>query len=75
MPKPPQVPGRKVVRALEKAAWYVHRTSGSHVIMKNDAKPGARVVVPVHSRPVKSHTLSAILKAAGLSVEELSELL
>ena len=75
MPKQPQVPGRRLVRALEKIGWYVHRTSGSHAIMKNDAKPGARVVIPVHPRALKPHPLATVLKATGLSVEELNELL
>ena len=75
MPRTPQVNGRRVIRALEKVGWYVHRSSGSHAIMKNDAMPGRRVVVPVHPRPLKPYVINSILKIAELSVEELQELL
>jgi predicted RNA binding protein YcfA (HicA-like mRNA interferase family) len=73
--KLPQIKGERLVNALKKIGWYVDRTSGSHVIMKNENKPRHRVVIPVHGRAVKTWTLNKILKDAELSVEELKELI
>ena len=75
MPKLPQVKGDRLVKALEKKGWYVDRICGSHVIMRNTNKLGEKVIVPVHTRPVKRGTLSNILKKVEISVEELKELL
>ena len=61
--------------ALTKRGWYVDRTHGSHAIMKCENKPGVRIVVPVHRKPVKPGTLSNILRKAEISIEELRELL
>jgi len=71
----PQVKAERLIGALAKEGWYVDRTHGSHVIMKHESKLVARVIIPVHGKPVKPGTLGNILKQAGLSVEEIRELL
>jgi len=43
--------------------------------MRHDGKPGIKIVIPVHGKPVKPGTLSSILKKAGLSAEAISRLL
>lgn len=75
MPKLPQAKGDRMVTALRKKGWYVDRTSGSHVIMRHEERPGAKLVIPVHSRPLTQGTLSNILKKAEISVDEIKELL
>jgi predicted RNA binding protein YcfA (HicA-like mRNA interferase family) len=75
MSKLPQVKGDRLVSALRKEGWYVDRTRGSHVIMRHEGKPGTKIIVPVHRKPVKPGTLSNILKKAELSAEEIKELL
>lgn len=75
MPKLPQVKGDKLVNALRKERWYVDRIRGSHIIMRHENKPGTKIVIPIHRKPIKPGTLSNILKKAGLSVEEIKELL
>ncbi len=75
MPKLPQVNGERLVRALHKRGWVVHRTSGSHFILKHPDGDRPRVIVPVHGRPLRQGTLAAILKEADMSAEELKELL
>jgi predicted RNA binding protein YcfA (HicA-like mRNA interferase family) len=75
MSKLPQVNGGRLINALKKKGWYVDRTSGSHAIMRDEGRAGAMVVVPVHTKPLKPGTLDHILKAAGLSGEEIRELL
>lgn len=72
MSKLPQVKGDRLVSALRKEGWYVDRTRGSHVIMRHEGKPGTKIIIPVHGKPV---TLSCILKKAVLSAEEIKKLL
>ena len=71
----PVVKSREVVRALEKAGFYISRTRGSHHQMK---KVGHRylVSVPQHGpTTIKSGTLRSIIRGAGLSKAEFIELL
>ncbi len=66
---PPAKP-RRVLRALQRAGFVVHHTSGSHYILKHPGKPGARVTVPYHNRDLKRRTLESILDQAGLTIED-----
>lgn len=71
----PQVRGRDLVRALERAGFVVHRQRGSHVILHRPGTASA-AVVPLHgSKDIPPGTLRSILRQAGLTVEELIELL
>jgi predicted RNA binding protein YcfA (HicA-like mRNA interferase family) len=75
-PKLPSVSARRVVRALERAGYAVARSSGSHCILARSGDPARSVVVPVHgSRDLKLGTLRAIIRQAGLTVEEFVGLL
>jgi len=65
--------GQEVRRALELAGFCLKRQKGSHMILRRDV-PFAQVVVPAHSR-IDTGTLAAILDAAGVSVEQLLQLL
>ena len=66
---------RQVVRALEKAGYIVHETTGSHVHLKHPIKPG-RVTVPYHARfDLPKHIVKSIVRQAGLTNEEFFELL
>jgi len=73
--KLPQVKGNRLVKALQRKGWYVDRTRGSHIIMRNDDKPNTKIVVPVHTSPIKPGTLYNILKKAEISIQELEALL
>jgi len=66
---PPAKP-RLVLRALQRAGFVIHHTSGSHYILKHPAKPEARVTLPYHNRDLKRRTLESILGQAGLTHEE-----
>ena len=74
MAKLPQIKGKRLVKALQRKGWYIDRTRGSHTIMRNDDKPGTKIVVPIHASPIKPGTLSHILKKAEISREELEGL-
>ena len=73
MSKLPMISGRKCVRALEQAGFYLKRQTGSHLILRRD-EPFAQVVVPDH-RVLDRGTLRAIIRQAGLSVDEFVNLL
>ena len=71
----PRATGSEIVRALRQKGWEVVVQVGSHVQLKHPAMPG-RVTVPVHrGKIVKPGTLGNILRQAGLTADELRELL
>jgi len=74
MSKLPVPSARDVIKALNKAGFYVHHQKGSHVVLKRHGPPPNRVVVPYH-RELKKGMLRAIIRQAGLTVEEFVELL
>jgi predicted RNA binding protein YcfA (HicA-like mRNA interferase family) len=74
-PRLPAVKPREVLRALGRAGFFIHHTSGSHYVLKHPDRPHLRVTVPYHNKDLKRRTLGSILKQAGLSAEEFAELL
>ena len=48
----------------------MHHVKGSHHVLRHPAKPKVRAVVPVHRKDLPVGTLRAIIRQAGLSVEE-----
>ena len=73
--KLPAIRPDKVLRALERAGFFIHRVSGSHYILKHPTKPILRVTVPLHNRDLKRGTLQSIVKQAGFTNEEFLKLL
>ncbi|HPE63649.1 MAG TPA: type II toxin-antitoxin system HicA family toxin [Methanothrix sp.] len=74
MPKVPALTPQKIAKVLEKKGFVLDRTSGSHRIYYNpEAK--CRVVVPFHKKDLPRGTALAILKQAGISREDLDDLL
>ena len=70
----PRVSGREVVAALARRGYEKDRQKDSHVVLRQEAYPHRRLVVPNH-KEVARGTLRAIIKQAGLTVEEFNELL
>jgi predicted RNA binding protein YcfA (HicA-like mRNA interferase family) len=68
--KLPALKPRAVLRALGRAGFFVHHSSGSHQILKHRDKPTLRVTVAYHSRDLKRRTLESIIEQAELTVEE-----
>ena len=60
---------KQVVVALEKAGFEVRRQTGSHVILY---KSGIRhpISIPQHPGDLPKGTLRAIIRQAGLTIEE-----
>jgi predicted RNA binding protein YcfA (HicA-like mRNA interferase family) len=70
---PPDLSGRQVRAALDRAGYIFRRQRGSHMVLRRDALY-ARVVVPDHKQ-VRQGTLRRIISDAGLSVDEFLQLL
>jgi predicted RNA binding protein YcfA (HicA-like mRNA interferase family) len=74
MTKLPGVTAKEVLRKLRRAGLVFDRhAKGSHEIWFNPTNR-RRVTVPCHPGNVPTGTLRAILRAAGLSVEQFVEL-
>ena len=71
MPRLPRISGAQAIRALEKLGFVVARQRGSHVVLRRGA---SGCVVPNH-RELKTGTLAGVLKQAGVSVEQFTEVL
>lgn len=67
------ISGKQAVKAFSKAGWIAARQEGSHLVM---TKPDVRVnlTIPQHKELSKG-TLRALIRAAGISVEEFLNLL
>jgi predicted RNA binding protein YcfA (HicA-like mRNA interferase family) len=59
---------------LEKTGYIMDRQKGSHMVLRQPEAPFRRVTVPDHKEIAKG-TLRSILRHAGLTVDELVELL
>ncbi|MGO8705333.1 MAG: type II toxin-antitoxin system HicA family toxin [Candidatus Brocadiia bacterium] len=72
MARLPVISGAQAVRAFERGGWRVDRQRGSHVIL---LKAGhiASLSVPQH-REVAPGTLRALIRAAGMTVDEFAAL-
>ncbi|HEX5706308.1 MAG TPA: type II toxin-antitoxin system HicA family toxin [Pyrinomonadaceae bacterium] len=70
----PRVSGREVIKALLKLGYEQDRQRGSHIILRQRAAPHRRLVVPDHNEVAKG-TLRAIIRQAGLTVDEFKALL
>jgi predicted RNA binding protein YcfA (HicA-like mRNA interferase family) len=73
MPKLPVVSGVEVAKALAKIGYEVDHQTGSHLILRQKEYPHRRITVPMH-REIAKGTLKAIIRQAGLTVEEFIEL-
>ncbi len=76
MPPPlPILKAKQVLRALERAGYYIHHQTGSHARLFHKNRPELRVTIPTHAKDLPPATLHRILKQADLSIEEFKKLL
>ncbi|MBI5214957.1 MAG: type II toxin-antitoxin system HicA family toxin [Ignavibacteriae bacterium] len=73
MSKLPNISGRDCVKALNKIGYFYKRQEGSHIILRR-TEPFSQLVVPDH-KELDRGTLRAIIRQAGISVEQFTELL
>jgi predicted RNA binding protein YcfA (HicA-like mRNA interferase family) len=65
---------KEAIKALQKADFYIHHQTGSHIVMKHPANHRVRPVIPIHNKDLKKGTLRSIVNQASLSIEEFIKL-
>lgn len=70
--KLPAVKPKQIIKALVRAGFEIHHTTGSHYILK---KGTLRVTVAYHGKDLKPRTLASIIEQVGMTVEEFLDLL
>ena len=71
----PALKPRQVLRALQRAGFFIHHASGSHHVLKHPDSPLLRVTLPYHSRDLKRGTLLSIIEQSGMTTEQFLEFL
>jgi predicted RNA binding protein YcfA (HicA-like mRNA interferase family) len=70
MPKLTPIPAREVLRKLRRLGYEGLFGGGKQAVMRNP-ETGVKISVPIHAaRDLPLGTLRAIVKAAGVSIEE-----
>jgi predicted RNA binding protein YcfA (HicA-like mRNA interferase family) len=59
---------------LAKIGYFIDHQTGSHIILRQENPPHRRLTVPDH-REIAKGTLRAIIRQAGLTVNEFEKLL
>ena len=67
------ISGRDCARVLRKVGFHLKRQHGSHLILRRE-QPFAQIVVPDH-KELDRGTLRAIIRQAGLGLDEFTSLL
>jgi predicted RNA binding protein YcfA (HicA-like mRNA interferase family) len=70
VPKLPGINHLRAVRAFERAGFQLDRQS-KHIFM---SKGAVKIVIP-RNNPVDAYTMAAIVRDAGLSIDEFKKLL
>ncbi len=73
MSKLPVLSGKELCKVLGKIGYFVDHQTGSHIILRHENPPYRRLTVPEHKEIAKG-TLRAIIRQAGLSLEEFKNL-
>ena len=74
MTKLPVISGRDAVKAFRKIGYELDHQTGSHMILRRRVYPYRRLTIPDHKELAKG-TLRALIREAGLTVEEFNDLL
>jgi predicted RNA binding protein YcfA (HicA-like mRNA interferase family) len=73
--KLPALKPRRVIRALQRADFFVHHVAGGHYALRHRHNPDLRVTVAYHNQDLKPKTLRSIIRQAGLTIDEFIDLL
>lgn len=73
MSKLPVVSGEELCKVLGKIGYSIDHQTGSHIVLRHKNPPYRRLTVPEHKEIAKG-TLRAIIRQAGLSLEEFKNL-
>ncbi len=74
MPKLPIISGLEAIKAFVRMGYQIDHQTGSHIILRHKEPPHRRLTIPNHPELAKG-TLRAIIREAGLTVEEFVYLL
>jgi predicted RNA binding protein YcfA (HicA-like mRNA interferase family) len=74
MAKLPTVSGAEAIRAFGRHGYEVDHQTGSHIVLRHRSPPHRRLTVPNH-RELAKGTLRAVIREAGLTVDEFVDLL
>ncbi|MBW8876088.1 MAG: type II toxin-antitoxin system HicA family toxin [Acidobacteria bacterium] len=74
MSRLPTLQPRQLVAALKRAGFIEHHQTGSHLYLWHPSRK-RMTSIPMHPGDLKRGTASAILKQAGLTEDELRDLL
>jgi predicted RNA binding protein YcfA (HicA-like mRNA interferase family) len=72
--KLPVVSGKQACNIFEKIGFLTDHQTGSHIILRNKNSPHRRLTVPNHKEIAKG-TLRALIRQAGITVEEFIKLM
>ena len=70
----PRISEREAVAAFCKLGYEIDRQRGSHIILRHPQPTNRRLTVPDH-REVAKGTLRALIREAGITVDEFASLL
>ncbi len=70
----PVVSGKDTVKAFVNIGYEVDHQKGSHIILRQKFSPYRRLTIPNH-REIAKGTLKAIIREAGITVDEFINLL
>ena len=73
MSKLPIVSGKQLCKVLPKIGYFIDHQTGSHIILRHKNPPYRRLTVPEHKEIAKG-TLRAIIRQAGLTLDEFKNL-
>ena len=72
----PDINSKQIIKVIEKLGFVFLRQSGSSHTIYRRASDGCRTTVPIHGKKsLKRKTIKSICKDAGITIEELKELL
>ena len=69
----PRISGREALSAFRRLGYEVDRQKGSHIVLRHREPPFRRLTVPDH-RELAKGTLRALIREAGITVEEFTSL-
>jgi predicted RNA binding protein YcfA (HicA-like mRNA interferase family) len=75
MPRTPRITGREALRALQRLGWQVVTQRGSHAQLNHPGQ-SAKVTIPLHAgETLDPKLLASVLRQAGITVEQLRDVL
>jgi predicted RNA binding protein YcfA (HicA-like mRNA interferase family) len=69
MPKIKPITPKELIKKIEKQGFVLQRTTGSHMIYKNN-NSGVRANIPYHLREIPKGTLMSIIRESSLDKED-----